>query len=31
MLIANYLVQAVPQFTPRWRLQIPFGKAEIQA
>jgi hypothetical protein len=30
-LIGNYLVQTAPRFAPRWRVQIPFGKAGIQA
>lgn len=30
-LIRNYLVQTVPRFAPRWRVQIPFGKVGIQA
>jgi hypothetical protein len=30
-LIGNYLVQTAPQFVPHWRVQIPFGKAGIQA
>ena len=30
-LVGNYLVQTAPQFAPRWRVQIPFGKTHFQA
>jgi hypothetical protein len=30
-IIENCLIQTAPRFAPRWRVQIPFGKAGIQA